>query len=51
METAKVFDFKVENNKAIGGAIWVRVDGDNPTRNRVLRNWGFQYKANKGWWR
>lgn len=51
MQTAKVFDFKVENNKAIGGAIWVRVDGDNPTRNRVLRNWGFQYKANKGWWR
>jgi hypothetical protein len=51
METSKVFDFKVENNKAIGGAIWVRVDSDNPTRNRVLRNWGFQYKANKGWWR
>ncbi len=51
METAKVFDFRVENNKSIGGAIWVRVDGDNPTRNRVLRHWGFQYKANKGWWR
>jgi EH_Signature domain len=51
METAKVFDFRVEDNKAIGGATWVRVDGENPTRNRVLRNWGFQYKANKGWWR
>jgi EH_Signature domain len=51
LETARVFDFRVEDNKSIGGAIWVRVDGDNPTRNRVLRNWGFQYKANKGWWR
>lgn len=50
-ETAKVFGFAVENNKAIGGAVWVRVDSDNPTRSRVLRNWGFKYKAAKGWWR
>jgi hypothetical protein len=51
METAKAFAFAVENNKLMGGAIWVKVDNDNPTRNKVLRYWGFQYKANKGWWR
>ncbi len=50
-ETAKVFAFTVEDNKAVGGAIWVRVDNDNPTRSRVLRHWGFTYKTNKGWWR
>lgn len=51
IEASNIFGFLVEDNRAVGGAIWVRVDGDNSTRNRVLRNWGFQYKANKGWWK
>lgn len=50
-ETANAFAFTIEDNKAVGGAIWVRVDNANQTRSRVLRHWGFTYKANKGWWR
>jgi len=41
----------VEDNSDRNGNLWVRTDDRDPGVNRVLRAWGFNYKAPKGWWR
>jgi hypothetical protein len=33
-----------------GGALWL-VMGDAPEARRILKAWGFQYSAGKGWWK
>jgi len=39
----------VEDNRAKGGALWIRATDHNPDAGRVLRSWGFSYKLGKGW--
>ncbi|CAN1528863.1 EH signature domain containing protein [Burkholderiaceae bacterium] len=41
----------VDDNRAKGGALWIRATDHNPEGSRVLRSWGFTYKQGKGWWK
>ncbi|MBY4596398.1 EH signature domain-containing protein [Ottowia caeni] len=41
----------VEDNRAKGGALWIRATDHNPEAGRILRSWGFSYKLGKGWWK
>lgn len=41
----------IEDNRAKGGALWIRANDHNPEARRVLRSWGFSYKLGKGWWK
>lgn len=41
----------VEDNRAKGGALWIRATDHNPEASRILRSWGFAYKLGKGWWK
>lgn len=38
-----------DDNRSWGGALWIRATDLNPDASRVLRSWGFTYKAGKGW--
>lgn len=40
----------IEDNRAKGGALWIRATDHNPDASRVLRSWRFAYKLGKGWW-
>jgi hypothetical protein len=48
--TTRVGGF-IEDNRAKGGALWIRATDHNPDASRVLRSWGFAYKLGKGWWK
>jgi hypothetical protein len=41
----------VDDRTSKGGALWILATDNNPDARRVLRSWGFDYKAGKGWWR
>ncbi len=41
----------VDDFSAKNGNLWVRYHDNNYAITSVLRAWGFQYKAEKGWWR
>lgn len=41
----------VDDRTSKGGALWILATDNNPDARRVLRSWGFEYKAGKGWWR
>jgi hypothetical protein len=41
----------IEDNRAKGGALWIRATDHNPDASRILRSWGFVYKLDKGWWK
>jgi hypothetical protein len=45
------FHLRIEDFSQRNGNIWVRTDDSRRDINAVLRNWGFSYKAPKGWWR
>lgn len=47
--TSRIGGF-IEDNRAKGGALWIRATDHNPDASRVLRSWGFAYKLGKGWW-
>lgn len=49
--TCFAFDFDIQDNRSNGGALWVNIGNSNSERNRVFTNWGFRYKATKGWWK
>ena len=49
--TCSAFGFDVQDKRSIGGALWVNIGTSNSERNRVFINWGFRYKADKGWWK
>jgi hypothetical protein len=36
---------------ALNGNLWVRTDDRDLEVNKALLDWGFRYKAGKGWWR
>jgi hypothetical protein len=42
---------KVEDNRPVGGALWVCTDDSRAAISYALKNWGFSYKYGKGWWR
>lgn len=42
---------QIEDNRAKGGALWIRATDLNPEASRILRSWGFSYKPGKGWWK
>ena len=41
----------IQDNTAMGGALWVYTKEFNEYADRVLRGSGFHYAAGKGWWR
>lgn len=49
--TCFAFDFDIQDNRSNGGTLWVNINNSNSERNRVFTNWGFKYKAAKGWWK
>lgn len=49
--TCYAFGFDIQDNRSNGGALWVNIGNGNSERNRVFTNWGFKYKATKGWWK
>ena len=49
--TCSAFRFEIQDNRSHGGALWVYINNGNTERNRVFTNWGFKYKAAKGWWK
>jgi hypothetical protein len=49
--TCSAFRFEIQDNRSHGGALWVNTNNGNSERNRVFTNWGFKYKATKGWWK
>lgn len=49
--TCSAFGFDIQDKRSQGGALWVKIGNSNSERNRVFTNWGFKYKADKGWWK
>jgi hypothetical protein len=49
--TCSAFGFDIQDKRSQGGALWVKIGNNNSERNRVFINWGFRYKADKGWWK
>ena len=49
--TCYAFGFDIQDHRSNGGSIWVNIGNSNSERNRVFTNWGFKYKATKGWWK
>lgn len=47
----KQMGFEIDDNSSLGGSLWARTDGANEDVTRVLTNWGFSHKPNKGWWK
>jgi hypothetical protein len=45
------YRLKVADNRRAGGAYWVLTDNKQPKVANPLREWRFQYKPGKGWWR
>lgn len=41
----------IDDNRAKGGALWIRATIYNPNASRILQSWGFTYKVGKGWWK
>jgi EH_Signature domain len=42
---------QIVDKTSVGGNLWVYADTDRDDVDRVLKNWGFGYKAGKGWWK
>lgn len=42
---------RVEDFSDRNGNLWIRTNDSNLQVNKVLLEWGFRYKAGKGWWR
>jgi len=49
--TCQAFAFPIEDNRADGGALWVKTANSNSERNRVFVKWGFKYRPERGWWK
>lgn len=49
----KAFGLTQEDRRSEGGQFWIKADDTHPTANAQLRNWGFSYRAERGWshWR
>jgi hypothetical protein len=50
VEAAKKWGVVIEDRRRSGGALWVKAAG-RPEVERILKPWGFQFKAGKGWWK
>ena len=42
---------RVEDNRRKGGAYWVLAGNWDPKITKELRDWGFRFKPEKGWWK
>jgi EH_Signature domain len=42
---------QIVDKTSVGGNLWVYAGKDRDDVDRVLKNWGFGYKAGKGWWK
>ncbi|URM27128.1 EH signature domain-containing protein [Pseudomonas frederiksbergensis] len=43
--------FRIEDKTLQGGCLWVRAGVDDAHISGALTQWGFHYKAGKGWWK
>ncbi|MDQ8698161.1 EH signature domain-containing protein [Hyphomicrobium sp. LHD-15] len=41
----------LEDHRSKGGNLWLRIDDADPDIVRQLSQWGFNYRAGRGWWR
>ena len=48
---AKNHNFRIEDKTGQNGNLWVRTSDADPQVRRVLKEWGFNYKPPKGWWK
>jgi hypothetical protein len=51
VEYARANGLAVEDNRGVGGNLWVVADLSNQTLNERLFVWGFLHKPGRGWWR
>lgn len=42
---------QIVDKTPVGGNLWVYVSKSRDDVDQVLKNWGFRYKAGKGWWK
>jgi hypothetical protein len=42
---------QIIDKTSVGGNLWVYAGKDRDDVDRVLKKWGFAYKAGKGWWK
>jgi hypothetical protein len=50
-EMAADHKLDIDDHRTKNGNLWVRTDDKNPEVSRLLSDWGFNYKALKGWWK
>ncbi len=50
-EMAADHNLDIDDLRSRNGNLWVRTDDKNAEVSRLLIEWGFRYKALKGWWR
>lgn len=43
--------FRVQDRRAIGGNLWAFTNNGDHELKEIFQNWGFRYRAGKGWWR
>ncbi|MBX6963421.1 EH signature domain-containing protein [Alcaligenes faecalis] len=48
---SKFRHFDIADHSSKGGNIWAYTDSNDPELIQILQDWGFQYKAGKGWWK
>ncbi|MGE4450773.1 EH signature domain-containing protein [Castellaniella sp.] len=47
----KTMGFKVDDLRKKGGNLWAYTDSNDPELIQLFQDWGFQYRAGKGWWK
>lgn len=48
---SKYRHFDIADHQSRGGNMWAYTDSNDPELIQLFQNWGFQYKAGKGWWK
>src|SRR5690606_23114988 len=43
--------FEIADLRSKGGNIWAYTDSNDPELIQLFQDWGFQYRAGKGWWK
>lgn len=43
--------FEIADLRGKGGNIWAYTDSNDPELIQLFQDWGFQYRAGKGWWK
>lgn len=48
---AEARNLTIDDHSQQNGNLWVRTDDSDQQVNAVLRDWNFQYRPSRGWWR